>query len=336
MATFLDSPSFKLGTARRLARGAIQWDESGGLTVEDTWAAVMPDGAPPVGFAVGKSVRANVAGGFPARGSAHPEYGDRFRADSIRWEPDAHESRVWRATVRYKYRKRTTDRDGVDGTGVVDVDFYSNSVAVPVNLVNSAGEPFSPVPMREVASPCVRIAAVTRHGPSHFMQFMGAVNSARVTICGIDYPPYTARCMATVTKRDDEDRPGLYDAVIDIQGNFTPAPDDGKVLVRGQAVEFSSVFGRAGGQSSPLLSGWALLIPNAGYCYKKDGALVRFKVGATETMVDGRPEVVQDSPVPKFLAADGSELAAGDPVLYWAVPPGPAVPFAGLGLPREW
>ena len=303
MSTFLESPSFTIDRARRTKRGAIQWDDSSGLSVEDEWTVVRSTEDPPVGFAIrvrGQgAISRNVAGSFPARNSPHPDYGAHFVARSIRWDRDAADSRVWRASVLYKYSRQTlSSHSGSDDkTGVLGVEFYGNSVTSPVNLANSAGELITPAPAREVASPCIRIQLRSHTRPASMMAYLGAVNNSSVTICGITFPPYTARCNWTVSSVEEQEDDGeggstvvsgLYDYSIDIQGNFTPAPEGGKFA---DGTLFSAKFGKAAtGDGMPLLSGWMQLVADAGYCYRAGDALVRFKVAASEDL-----SVQQDS-----------------------------------------
>lgn len=330
-------------------KGAISLDASGRLYLDDEYTVTLAAGTRPVGFdveykvgGVAQTISANITG-FPPRNAAHPDYAP-FRAESVSWSQPDPTSLAWTGTVHYVLTNSGGTQQA-NGPEVFSAEFYSNSITSPLlfqgsssatatgQLCNSAGDPITPQPNVEIASPCFRCVMRSSVAPSSMLQFMGAINSDEITILGVKYPKYTARC--TFSAKEAEKVPGTgstsvqqYEYTLTIEGNFTPAPAGGKT-VGGTA--FSSVFGTLC-TNGPLLSGWVQLVADAGPNFYKSGKKVR----ATVTAEDD-PTVSVDSPVPVFLKSDGTQAdPSTDGIRYFLVPSGPVTAFSGLNLPTTW
>ena len=343
-------------TARLIQPGAIQWDTSGEMTLTDIYAVKVPDpatssgsGSPlddttlkwrPLGWNVyqpgsGGSttpviVAAKNVNGIPERNSTHPNY-PFMRAVSINWSQPDRASKVWFCEVRYRYSpasRDTTDDPGGSGTTKpvkwIDVEFYSHNITVPLSFANNgaalcttAGEPITPEPTVDIASPCLRITARNKRAPTAYTGYMGSINNANITICGITFPKYCARL--TYASRETEVTVGqdgqgqditetYYEHTFSIEGNLTPAPS-------------------AAGIGS--YAGWVKIVPNAGYSFlDSNGTLTRAQIAS-----ESDPTLFVDSPLPVPLDASGHKSSS---FTYFTVAPGPIASWSGIGFPTTW
>ena len=344
-------------TARIVSPGAIQWDTSGEMTLTDIYAVTLPgprdinaSGNPvtpagddslrkwrPVGWNVYQPgtgagtppviiARKNV-NNIPERNSGHPNY-PFMKAVNIDWSQPDNASNIWLCTVKYRYSPNNTDTtsqpdpdDPAELTKLVDVEFYSTNITVPLSYVQSgtplcttAGEPITPEPTIDIASPCLRIIMRNKVSPTKYGSYMGTLNASQIIICGITYPAYCARLTfgSRVTEvvvggtESDPRTQEVYEHTFTIEGNLTPSPVGG-------------------------YAGWTRFIPNAGYSFlDSNNRLTRAQIQS-----ESDPTVFVDSPLPVALDNYGHrKTTAGFD--YIQVFPAAPTNWAGLGFPTYW
>lgn len=313
--------AFTPGVARLIQAGAIEYDESDvpqGIT--DLWAVIL-----------GRGVRPQLAdiSGLPARGTRHPVYTYLVRGGvTIRNAAEQQGSLVWMIEVKYEPQgdggtSVVNPGDDPDDPGVesavrilerawpiyeVEADLVADA-STGDHVLNSAGEPYDRIPTIKRRYMGARVKRAEQNWPKLAASLDGTLNQTPVYVLGVFFP---SRCARLEIEIEDTLAVGS-ETRYHVTYNIVPA---------------HNYYGSSGNPPAPLDAGFDMPLVEQGFSYldSNTGKLVRATVAdanGTET----------PTPLPVKLAADGSLLPNGQPLVVHVWHTYPDADWSDLELP---
>lgn len=153
---------------------------------------------------------------------------------------------VWDASLRYSTKSGSYTPDGGGGkpasytkritwgkwaiSTVVENDTRPIGALNPndrKNIANTAGDRFSPAFTKETWYPQITIELDSSDGSTTPIEYVGGVNNAAMTICGIDVPKFCCMLVDYASNKADD---GRYKRVFTFNLNFSRAPPGNTLL----------------------------------------------------------------------------------------------------------
>ena len=186
MATLLDLKWIKDGASGRMDEdGIITFNESAIATFNEV-VNNSPDAIAVAGFQQGQEHRDNV--NLVISGAIDAEPLDVSNGTQWRFDIEYTTSGFGQSNTTGNAENRATVKFGTwTYTQVVETDKSTGEA-----IVNTAGDPFDPMPEEVIASPIVTVTLRQNSPNIQRINDIGSVNDAQVTIAGISFPANTA------------------------------------------------------------------------------------------------------------------------------------------------
>jgi hypothetical protein len=308
MATVVEEKWLKDGaTGSMSVDGVITWNES----VIVTFSEVIdntPDAISTAGYLQGQEHRNNA---------------NLTLVGDINLTPlDESNATQWRFDLVYDTSGQGFSVEPGNPRAIVDTGTWTSSQIVEFDtrngnpIVNTAGDPFDPMPEEVIANPIIRVTLRQNSANMDRINDIGSVNESEIKIAGVTFPQYTAMLSdySSQPNRDDE---GFvtFNNTYTIKGKFKTGKDGSQI-------------------------GWLLEILSQGFNEIRDGVRQGIRI-REQTNIDDEGEdgpEYEYVPVaqPQLLDENGKATVNESEAVYQQFLPYKAISFSSFRLPTNY